>query len=60
MPSNLIYLIGYVLVIVGLAYGASLMGIAAHWIVVGVIVMAGLGLIGVAKRGRSKDTFETQ
>ena len=59
MPSNLIYLIGYIVVIAGLAYGAVLMGIPAQWIGVGVIVMAGLGLVGVAKRGRSKDTFET-
>jgi hypothetical protein len=59
MPSNLIYLIGFVIVIGGLAYGADLMGISAQWIAVGVVVLAGMALIGVSKKGKSKDTFET-
>ncbi len=32
-----IYIVGYLIVIIGLAYGATLMHMPAHWIGVGVI-----------------------
>ena len=60
MPSNLIYLIGYVIVIGGLAYGAHLLGLSAEWIAVGAVVLAGMALMGVSKKGRSRDPFETR
>jgi hypothetical protein len=36
-----IYLTGFVVVIAGLVYGASLMHIPTHWIVVGGLVLVG-------------------
>jgi hypothetical protein len=60
MPSNAIYLVGFAIVIAGLAYGASLMGISTRWIAVGVITLIGFGLIGVAKRGRSTRPFDSR
>lgn len=51
-----LYIIGYLIVIGGLTYGATLMHVPAHWIVVGVIVMAGLGIVTGVKATRSKDS----
>jgi hypothetical protein len=51
-----LYIIGYLIVIGGLTYGAALMHVPAHWIVVGAIVMAGLGIVTGVKATRSKDS----
>jgi hypothetical protein len=50
-----IYFIGLVLVIGGLIYGAYLMHVPAHWIVVGAIVILGLGVLTGVKATRQKD-----
>ena len=48
-----IYMIGFIILIIGLALGAHLMHIPAMWIGVGVIVMVGLGiLLGVTSTRR--------
>jgi hypothetical protein len=51
-----IYLIGYVIVIAGLVYGAILMHMPAHWIVVGALVLVGLGILTGVKATRQKDS----
>jgi hypothetical protein len=50
-----IYSIGFVLVIGGLIYGAYLMHVPAHWIVVGAIILLGLGILAGVKATRQKD-----
>ena len=50
-----LYSIGFVLVIAGLIYGAHLMHIPAHWIVVGAIVLLGLGVLTGVRATRQKD-----
>ena len=50
-----IYLVGYLLVIIGLAYGAHLAHIPGHWIFVGALVMAGMGVVTAVTRTRPKD-----
>ena len=40
-----IYIIGYLIVIGGLAYGAVLMHVPTRWIVVGGIVLTGTALV---------------
>jgi hypothetical protein len=50
-----IYSIGFVLVIGGLIYGAHLMHVPAHWIVVGAIVLLGLGVLSRVKATRQRD-----
>ena len=50
-----IYLTGMVIVIAGLIYGATLMHVPAHWIVVGGLVMVGLGILMGVKATRQKD-----
>jgi hypothetical protein len=51
-----IYLAGYVIVIAGLIYGAYLMHMPAHWIVVGALVLIGLGILTGVKATRQKDS----
>ena len=50
-----IYAAGYVILIGGLIYGAHLMHVPAHWIVVGAIVLLGLGVLTGVKATRQKD-----
>ena len=55
MSSFAIYLVGMVVVIGGLAWGASLAGLATQWIAVGVVVLLGIGIVTAVSRTRSKD-----
>lgn len=50
-----IYLAGTLILIGGLIYGAALMHIPAHWIAVGGIVLAGMGILMGVKSTRQKD-----
>lgn len=48
-----IYMVGFLILIIGLALGASLLHISAQWIGVGVVVLVGLGiLLGVTTTRR--------
>ncbi|HWQ55811.1 MAG TPA: hypothetical protein VN442_19140 [Bryobacteraceae bacterium] len=40
-----LYLVGFIVLTVGLAIGAYLLHVPAKWIGVGVIVMAGIGIL---------------
>ena len=51
--SSPIYLAGYAVIILGLALGAYYLKIPTHWIVVGAIVLAGMGLTGFARSRRN-------
>jgi hypothetical protein len=51
-----LYILGYLVVIGGLTYGAALMHVPAHWIVAGAIVLAGLGIVTGVKNTRPKDS----
>jgi hypothetical protein len=53
--SFAIYIVGFLILISGLAYGASLAGLATQWIVVGVLVLLGLGIAMGVTRTRQKD-----
>ena len=50
-----IYIVGFLLVIGGLIYAATLMHVPAHWIVVGAIVLAGAGILSGVKATRQRD-----
>ena len=50
-----IYLIGYLVLIVGLTLGANLLHIPSHWIVVGVICMVGIAILHGVAVTRQKD-----
>jgi len=53
-----LYSIGFVIVIGGLIYGAHLMHIPTHWIVVGAVVLLGVGILSGVKATRQKDSAE--
>ena len=54
--SFALYILGYLIVIGGLIYGATLMHVPTHWIVVGAVVLAGLGILTGVKNTRQKDS----
>lgn len=53
--SFALYLLGFAIMIAGLAYGAHLMHIPEHWVVVLAVVLAGVGLLKGVKATRPKD-----
>ena len=55
MTNMVVYLIGTLLVVAGLAYGASRLGVSQVWIVAGALVIVGLGLMAGIVRTRQKD-----
>jgi hypothetical protein len=50
-----IYLIGYVILIVGLAIGANMINIPPRWIGVGVLIMVGIGIVSGVMHTRHRD-----
>jgi uncharacterized membrane protein len=50
-----LYAIGFAIVIGGLVYGAYLVHMPAHWIVVGAVVLLGVGILTGVKATRQKD-----
>lgn len=55
MTNMVIYLIGTLLVVAGLAYGAHRLGINHVWIIAGSLVILGLGVMGGIVKTRQKD-----
>lgn len=55
MSSFGTYLLGFVLVIVGLAFGAYLLNVPPTWIGVGVVVLIGVGILTATTRTRPRD-----
>lgn len=55
MSSFAIYVVGMVVLIGGLAYGAHLAGLAPQWIAVGAIVLIGFGIVMAVSKTRQKD-----
>ncbi len=50
-----IYIVGYLILIGGLVYGATLLKIPGPWIGVGTIIMVGLGILSGVATTRQKD-----
>lgn len=50
-----IYVFGYLIMIGGLAYAAHLAHIPQHWIVAGVVILLGLGVVTGAASTRHRD-----
>lgn len=55
MTNFIVYMVGMLLVIAGLAYGANLVGISGKWIIVGVLAFLGMGVMGGIVRTRQRD-----
>ena len=55
MNNFVIYLIGTLLVVGAMAYGAFLLGTPPVWIAIGATVLVGLGILTGVTRTRQKD-----
>ena len=55
MTNMIVFLLGTLLVVAGLAYGASRLGVSQVWIVAGALVIVGLGLMAGIVKTRQKD-----
>ncbi len=55
MSSFSTYLIGFIVLIIGLAVGAYLVGAPPLWIGVGAIVLIGIGILTGTSRTKTKD-----
>ena len=55
MSSLSIFIIGFLILIGGLAYGASMAGLSTQWIAVGVAVLAGIGIVMGVTKTRMRD-----
>ena len=53
--SFALYVVGFVIMIAGLIYGATILHVSTHWIVVGTIVLFGFALLSGVKATRQKD-----
>jgi hypothetical protein len=55
MSSFGTYLLGFVVLVIGLAVGAYLVGAPTTWIVVGVVVLLGIGIMTATSRTKPRD-----
>ena len=55
MSSFGIYVIGYVILILGLGLAANMLGVPTVWIGIGVIVMIGLAVLTGVSKTRQRD-----
>ena len=55
MSSFATYLIGFIILICGLAFAAYLLNVPRTWIGVGIVVLLGLGVLMATNRTRPRD-----
>jgi hypothetical protein len=53
-PASVLYLIGFVVAVAGLAWAAHLAGMPSQWIGASVVVLLGIGIAAAAKRFGSR------
>jgi urea transporter len=49
-----LYLVGFIILIIGLALGAHLAGMPTMWIAVGVICLLGIGILSAVKKTQTR------
>jgi hypothetical protein len=55
MTNFLVYMIGVVLVVGALGYGASLLGLGTTWVAILAVTALGLGVMGAIVKTRQKE-----
>lgn len=55
MSSFGIYVIGFVIVIVGLALAANMLGLSGTWIGIGIIILVGIAILTGVSRTKRPD-----
>jgi hypothetical protein len=53
--SFALYILGFVILVAGMAYGAQMAHIPQRWIGVGIIIMVGVGIMSAVSRTRMRD-----
>ncbi len=59
MSSFGTYLVGFIILIIGVAVAAFLLNVPPMWIGVGVIIMVGIGVLSATTKGKMKDPPST-
>lgn len=55
LVSFLLYLVGLIVFIAGLAWLATTLGVAQTYIMIGAVILLGIGIFSAAARTRAKD-----
>ncbi len=55
MSSFGTYLIGFIILIIGVGIAAFLLNVPTMWIGVGAVILVGLGVVRATSHGRQKD-----
>lgn len=55
MSAFATYLLGYLILVVGLAVAAYLLNVPVTWIAVGAVVLIGLGIVKATARTKPRD-----
>ena len=55
MSSFATYIVGYIILVIGLAMAAYLLNVPSMWIAVGVIVLIGIGVLMATTRTKPRD-----
>ena len=60
MSSFAIYIIGFIVLIIGIALAASMLGVPTIWIAIGAIVLIGIGILTGVSQTRRPDGTGTE
>jgi uncharacterized membrane protein YiaA len=52
-----LYLIGFLIVVIGVAIAAHMLNVPANWIGVGVLVLIGFGILSAVTRTKQRDPY---
>ena len=55
MSSFMLYVLGFIVLLGGVGYGAFLLHVPHTWIVVGALVIVGLGIMSAVTRTKMRD-----
>ena len=58
MTSFQTYILGFIILVIGLAIAAYLLGAPSTWIAVGVIILIGIGVIMATSRTKPRDPHQ--
>lgn len=53
--SIALYVVGFLVLIAGLAWAASLLGVPSTWIIIGAVVLAGIAIISIAQTAERRE-----
>jgi len=53
--SFLLYMVGFIVLIAGLAWAATIAGIGQTYVIIGAVILLGIGIVTGVSRTRAKD-----